>query len=171
MKVLSFVLSLVLVGALLFADEKTAVPKSTPGFEKLKTLTGEWSGKTKDGSAVGVSYKVVSNGTAIMEMLSMAKEGEADMVTVYHPDGDNLIMTHYCSANNQPRMKALPVSGEIKTLTFSFLDATNLSGPDAGHMHRLAVNFQDKDHFTQEWTWREKGKDAFTEVFKFERKK
>jgi hypothetical protein len=171
MKVISFVLSLVLMGAILFAEEKAGAPKTSPGFEKLKTLVGEWDAKTKDGQPVQASYKVVSNGTALMEMLSMSKPDEVDMVTVYHPDGDNLVLTHYCSANNQPRMKALPVSGEVKTLTFSFLDATNLSGPGAGHMHRLAVNFQDKDHFIQEWTWHEKGKDAFTEVFKFERKK
>jgi hypothetical protein len=171
MKVLSIALSLFLASAVLLAEEKGTVQKNSPGFEKLKALAGEWSGKAKDGTAVGLSYRVVSNGTAVMEMLNMDKEGEADMITVYHPDGDNLMMTHYCSANNQPRMKAEPVSGEVKALTFSYLDATNLTGPEAGHMHRLAVIFQDKDHFTQEWTWREKGKDAFTEVFKFERKK
>jgi len=170
MKALSFVLSSVLMGALLFAEEKPSVPKLSPGFEKLKTLTGEWSAKTEDGQPVRVSYKVVSNGSAVMEMLSMGK-GEGDMVTVYHLNGDNLMLTHYCSAQNQPRMRAEPVTGEVKSLTFSFLDATNLVGPDAGHMNRLAVNFLDKGHFTQEWTWRENGKDAHTAVFQFERKK
>lgn len=170
MKVLSFVLSLVLMGALLFADEKAAAPKSTPEFEKLKTLAGEWSAKTKDGQPVRVSYQLVSNGSALIEMLSMGK-GEGDMVTVYHLDGNNLMMTHYCSANNQPRMKAQPASGEVKTLTFSYLDATNLAPPDSGHMHRLVVTFQDKKHMTQDWTWREYGKDAYTETFQYERKK
>ena len=170
MKVLSFVLSLVLMGTMLFAEEKAGAPKNSPGFEKLKTLAGEWSGKTKDGKPVRVSYKVVSDGSALMEMLSMGK-GEGDMVTVYHLDGENLMLTHYCSAHNQPRMKAEPASGEIKALDFVFLDATNLPSPDSGHMHRLVVTFQDKDHMTQEWTWRDKGKDAFTEAFQYERKK
>ena len=170
MKVLSIVLGWLLAGAMLFADEKAAVPKSTPEFEKLKTLAGEWSAKTKDGQPVRVSYKLVSNGSSLIEMLSMGK-GEGDMVTVYHLDGDKLMMTHYCSANNQPRMKAQPVSGEVKSLTFSFLDATNLAPPDSGHMHRLVVAFQDKNHMTQDWTWREYGKDAYTETFRYERKK
>ena len=169
MKVLSIAWGLLLAGALLFAEEKGTTQKNSPGFERLKTLTGEWSAKTKDGKPVRVSYKVVSNGSALMEMLSMDK-GEGDMVTVYHQDGDNLMLTHYCSANNQPRMKALPVSGEVKTLTFSFLDATNLAAPDSGHMHRLVVTFLDKNHMTQDWTWREYGKDTFTETFAYRRK-
>jgi len=170
MKVLSFVLSLVLMGAMLFAEEKAKAPKTSPEFEKLKTLAGEWSAKTKDGQPVGVFYKIVSNGSALMETLNMGKD-EGTMITVYHLDGDNLMMTHYCSANNQPRMKAEPASGEVKSLAFSFLDATNLTAPDSGHMHRLVVTFQDKKHMTQDWTWREYGKDAYTETFRYERKK
>ena len=171
MKVLSFVLSLVLMGALLFADEKAVAPKTSPGFEKLKTLAGEWSGKTQEGKPVSISYKVVSNGSAIMEMLNMSEEGEGDMVTMYHQDGDKLMMTHYCGAQNQPRMKAAPATGDVKSLNFSFVDATNLPSANAGHMHHLVVAFQDNDHFTQSWTWREKGKDVHEAVFQFERKK
>lgn len=170
MKVLSGLVGLVFIGSLLFAQEKTSAPKTSTGFDKLKTLVGDWSAKTEDGKPVQVSYKLVSNGSALMEMLNMENHTE-EMITMYHPDGDKLMMTHYCSANNQPRMKAEPVTGEIKSLTFNFVDATNLNSPDDGHMHRLAVIFQDPDHFTQEWTWREKGKDARTAVFKFERKK
>ena len=29
-----------------------------------------------------------------------------DMISMFHVDGDRLLMTHYCSAGNQPRMKA-----------------------------------------------------------------
>ncbi len=170
MKVLSILLSLVLMGSMLVADEKPAVPKSTPGFEKLKSLTGEWQAKTKDGQSVKTSYKLVSNGSALMETLEMGKKGEGTMVTVYHLDGNKLMMTHYCSANNQPRMKAQPAAGEIKSLAFSYVDATNLAPPDSGHMHKLVITFQDDKHMTQEWTWREYGKDAYTEVFEYKRK-
>jgi len=171
MKVLTVVLSLVLMGAMLLAQEKPKAPKSSPAFEKLKTLTGEWEAKTEDGQTVKTSYKLVSNGSAVMETLDMGKKGEGTMVTVYHLDGDQLMMTHYCSANNQPRMKAQPASGEINSLAFSYLDATNLAPPDSGHMHRLVFTFQDKKHMSQDWTWREYGKDAYTETFQYERKK
>lgn len=137
-------------------------------FEKLKTLVGEWEGKTAKGEPVRVSYKLVSAGTCLMETLNPAKD--VDMVTMYHLDGNDLKMTHYCAANNQPRMQAEPASGEIKQLAFSFLDATNLTSPGEGHMHKLLIRFEDGDHFTQEWTWREGDKDAEPEVFHFTRK-
>ena len=92
------------------------------------------------------------------------------MVTMYHPDGDHLMMTHYCSAHNQPRMRSQTVAVESKNITFDFVDVTNLSAPDAGHMSKLVVTFGDKDHFTQEWTWREKEKEKTVGIH-FERNK
>jgi len=86
------------------------------------------------------------------------------MVTVYHSDGNRLRVTHYCAGNNQPRMRAEPAGSDAKELTFNFVDATNLAGPTAGHMHRLVVAFSDKNHLTQKWTWRENGREN-TEVF------
>jgi hypothetical protein len=38
-----------------------------------------------------------------------------------------------------------------------------------GHMTGLTVKMPDKDHFTQEWTYEEKGK-ATTNLFRFTRK-
>jgi len=54
---------------------------------------------------------------------------------------------------------------------FKFLDATNLSSPDAGHMRDLVVTLVDKNHLTQQWTWHEKGNEDKWDVFKFSRKK
>lgn len=164
------ILTVLLSCSLLLAAGEQSEQKVNPGFEKLKSLVGDWQCKTKDGQSVEVSYKIISAGTGLMETMSHA-ENEAAMVTIYHLDGDNLMMTHYCSANNQPRMRAKLFTGKDKSLTFSYIDATNLVSSDAGHMHKLVVNFQDKDHFTQEWTWREKGKDGAPEVFRYERKK
>jgi hypothetical protein len=142
--------------------------KDLPGFAKMSSLVGEWKGTSMDKKPATVTYTLVSDNSALMEKLAMV--GESEMVTMYHPDGDHLMMTHYCSAHNQPRMRAQAVSGDIKNITFDFLDATNLSSPDAGHMRKLVVTFADKDHFTQEWTWTQQGKEK-TEVFNFERVK
>jgi hypothetical protein len=84
---------------------------------------------------------------------------EPSMATIYHLDGDKLVMTHYCSIGNQPRMLAQVPAGEIKNLSFTFVDATNLAKPSDGHMRYLTLTFQDKDHLTQVWTWRQDGKD------------
>jgi hypothetical protein len=92
------------------------------------------------------------------------------MVTVYYPDGDRLMMTHYCSLHNQPRMRADAPAADGRKLLFDFVDATNLSSPDAMHMHKLVVNLEDKDHLVQEWTWKSGEKEG-TEVFRLERMK
>ncbi|MBI4831692.1 MAG: hypothetical protein HY801_09100 [Candidatus Lindowbacteria bacterium] len=138
-----------------------------PAFKKMKSLVGEWQGKSTDGKSANVSYALVSDSSALMEVLSVA--GEPQMVTMYHPDGDRLMMTHYCSAHNQPRMRS-QAGLEGNKIAFDFMDATNLSSPDAGHMRKLVVTFEDNDHFTQDWTWREKGNEG-THSFRLERKK
>ena len=156
--------------AVLALSTAYAVPQSKPasGLDLLKTLVGEWDGKAENGKGVHASYKVVSAGSALLETLR-GTEGE-EMVTLYHADGNRLMLTHYCAANNQPRMRTEPVTGPTNQLTFSFVDVANVSSLEAGHMHRLVVILEDKDHFTQKWTWREKGREQ-TEVFHFTRAK
>jgi hypothetical protein len=135
-----------------------AQSRAADGFAKLKTLVGEWEGKTSDGSSRTVRFEIVSGGTAVLETL---KAGENEtMVTLYHQDGARLMATHYCSAGNQPRMVATAPAGEIKTLKFSFAGVTNLASPKAGHMRSLTISFADADHFSQTWTYRENGKDT-----------
>lgn len=148
-----------------------ADPATSPAWEKLKSLVGEWDGTVSHGSEtmpVTISYTLVSSGTALMERLS-TPDG-ADMVTMYHPDGSRILMTHYCAGGNQPRMRAPASKGDVDRLAFSFVDATNLPDPKLEHMRSLVVRFDDADHFTQEWTHRKAGKDE-TGVFKYTRKK
>ena len=71
------------------------------GFEKLKTLVGTWESPMEGGKSFTVTYRLVSNGTVLME-----ESGMEEMVTMYHPDGDSVMLTHYCAGNNQPRMRA-----------------------------------------------------------------
>lgn len=167
MKKLTWLFLCLLVFALC-ARPAAAQTSTNPGFDKMKTLVGEWEGKTENGKVVQVSYRLASNGTAVLEALHPPDEPE--MVTLYTADGDRVAVTHYCSANNQPRMQTAPMSSSPQKLDFSFVSATNLAGPTAGHMHRLVVTLEDNDHLTQSWTWRENGKDK-VETFHFSRKK
>jgi hypothetical protein len=127
------------------------------GFDKLKTLAGEWQGTSSGNTPVRVSYQLTSGGSALMETIRAGNEGE--MLTVYHRDGDSLLMTHYCMAQNQPRMRARPKTAEIRELEFDFVDVSNLSKPDAGHMRGLLLTFEDANHITAKWTWKEKGQE------------
>jgi len=93
-----------------------------------------------------------------------------DMVSMYYVDGDQLLMTRFCPTNNQPRMKAV-ISADLNTVTFDFLDATNLPSPQAGHMHRAIFLFSaDPGHYSEEWTWKQEGKDTKM-YFEMQRKK
>ncbi len=163
-----FLKSLAIILVVLASSVGMCFAKTIPEFESMKSLVGEWRGTSMNGKPATVTYTLVSDNSALMEGLVMG--GESEMVTMYHPDGDHLMMTHYCSAHNQPRMRSQTVPVGSKSITFDFVDVTNLSAPDAGHMRKLVVTFGDKDHFTQEWTWREKGKEN-TVVIHFERKK
>jgi len=148
------------------ADPTTTQANPNYGFAKIKALVGAWQGTSKDGKTVKATYTLVADGSAVMETLEPGTE--SPMITMYHPDGSRVMMTHYCSAHNQPRMRAEAPAADPKTLTFSFLDATNLSSPAEGHMDRLVVSFVDPDHFAQEWTFKAKGQTQ-VDTFSFQR--
>ena len=163
---LSILLSLAVIT--LSANSVLAQSQAAAGFDRLKLLVGEWQGETPDGQPLTVSYEILSGGSALMETRPPAKE--PSMVSVFHLDGDQLMMTHYCSVGNQPRMRADVPAGEIENLSFTFVDMTNLAKPSDGHMRNLTFSFQDNDHVTQVWTWRQDGKDT-PSTFNLERKK
>src|SRR5438132_1450510 len=123
---------------------KTAAPH--PGLERLKKLAGTWvaadpAGKPTD-QVVSV-VKVTAAGTAVHETLFPGQPQE--MVSVYHRDGADLVMTHYCALGNQPRMKADPASPPNQ-IRFQFAGGTNLDPAKDMHMHEGTLTFVDADH-------------------------
>jgi hypothetical protein len=144
--------------------QTTSTTDAQRAFTTIKSLPGTWEGKTAEGP-VQVTFKVISDGSAVMSEI----HGHGDMVTMFHLDGPNrLLMTHYCSSGNQPRMQA-SVSPDGKTLTFKFVDATNLATPDAAHMQSMILTILDDGHHTEEWTFADHGKEM-KEVFDLRRK-
>jgi hypothetical protein len=117
-----------------------------PTFEKIKKLAGTWVEADKDGKPtdkVVSVVKVTGGGSAVVETLFPGQPHE--MVSVYHLDGKDVVMTHYCVLGNQPRMKADPKSpeGQIRWL---FTGGTNLDVNKDKHMHEATVTFVDDDH-------------------------
>ena len=140
--------SLVVLLAALAAHAQSGAQQS---FESIKALAGNWEGKSTMSDSVQVSYRVTAGGSAVMsEILSSMKGESHDMITMFNLDGDRLLMTHYCAAGNQPRMKA-SASPDGKTVTFDFVDATNLTAAQPGHMQRVIFTFVDATHHTEEW--------------------
>lgn len=145
-----------------------AQAKPASGFDTLKTLVGTWEATSQGGEVFTSSIRLVSNGTALEETFQNSEANQ--MVTLYVPDGSKVAMTHYCSAGNQPRMETVALTGDAKTFEFNFTGITNLKAPEAGHMKHLVIEVADKDHFTERWTWHEKG-DEKVEALHFTRKK
>jgi hypothetical protein len=148
----------------LIAQEHHPKPIANAAFDRLATLAGNWKGKYTgpEGSFEGMaSFRVVSAGSAIM--LSMDEHNQdTEMITMFNPDGHSaLVATHYCSGQNQPRMKMAGIT-DPNVLVFDFLDGTNLQG---GHMKKLVLTIIDADHHTQVWTYDEgNGKESTAKV-------
>ncbi len=51
------------------------------------------------------------------------------------------------------------VAPDGKSISFAFLDATNMKSPDDPHISRVRFDLQDKNHVTQVWGWSDKGKE------------
>ena len=142
-----------------------AAPPSA-SWDAMKALVGEWS-STVEGRPVSVRYRLVANGTALMETL---ESGHADtMITMYAPDGATILATHYCSAGNQPRMRA-DASKAGKSLDFQFVDVSNAKASSSDVMQRLVVTFVDANHFHQQWTSRGADGKEHTSLFQYTRR-
>jgi hypothetical protein len=143
-----------------------AQSEAQKAFDTIKTMPGTWEQKSADGHTLEVTFKVVSGGSAVMSEI----QGHGDdMISMINLDGPNrLLLTHYCGAGNQPRMQAV-VSPDGKTITFDYVDATNLSSAEAGHMQKMVLTLVDNNHHTEEWTFVDHGKEH-KEVFDLRRK-
>jgi hypothetical protein len=161
-------IGLLLTVLILFAVVPRAIPSGTEAsaFDQLKGLVGEWEGTSREGP-VKITYTLVSNSTALMERLQRANEPE--MITMYSLDGDHILVTHYCSAGNQPQMKSEAMKGKAQKYSFTLVRVSGLKSDDEGHMIGLVLTILDKDHLTQEWTYSEKGKTS-VDLFQYKRK-
>ena len=73
------------------------------------------------------------------------------MVSVYHLDGDELRMTHYCAAGNQPRLKLDRAKSRPDHLIFAFDGGSNLDPKKDMHIHGLEITFHEDGRVTSAW--------------------
>jgi hypothetical protein len=128
------------------ADAPAATAAKNPGLERLKKLAGTWVEADKDGKPtdkVVSIVKVTAAGSAVHETLFPGQPME--MVSVYHLDKGDLVMTHYCALGNQPRMKADPASPKNQ-IVWKFVGGANLDPAKDMHMHSGTLTFVDDDH-------------------------
>ncbi len=131
---------------------ETPTTSAAAALAKIRGLAGEWSGTYEwsgaqtGGGTLTVQYSLTARGSAVTETL--IQESEPTMMSVYHLDGGDLRMTHYCGARNQPRLKASRIDPDRGEIDFAFVDVTNLASPTAGHVHGAHLRMPDPDHLT-----------------------
>lgn len=116
-------------------------------FETFKGLRGKWaiqsSGKTL---AFEMTYEVASNGSIVTEQFG--KE-----LSVIYPDGQNVLMTHFCNRGNQPRLR-LKANDRHDVFEFEMFDITNLKSADAPHVQRIVYRITDKNRIELQILWK-----------------
>ena len=148
------------------AAAKPAVPNK---LDAIKKLAGDWVQVGEDGKPtdkVVSTYRLTAGGSAVEETMFAGTHHE--MITIYHMDGDDLVLTHYCVTGNQPRMKAEKQAGN--TLVFKCAGGTNMKSENDEHMHRATIIFKDDDHIQAAWEEFKDGKNVMTASFNLARK-
>ena len=165
-RIISFILPLFAVAIVTLAiaqPQPTTKPKelttSQKQFNKLKMLIGDWvmlDENNQPNKEIASRYSLTAGGSAILEIDFPGSEHE--MVTLYHLDGDDLVLKHYCIMNNQPEMKAVK-SANLDKITFKCTGhGTNMKSENDAHMHQGEFSIVDKNHVNSTWSMYAEGK-------------
>jgi hypothetical protein len=151
--------ALVLFGAGLAAAAPAEPAKpATAAFERFKALAGDWvaaeDGEMARKGDLVARYAVTAGGSAVVETVFPGQAHE--MVTVYHADGPDLVLTHFCMEGNQPRMRAKAAQGS--RFDFAFDGGTNIDPKRDRHMHSATMALLGADEIRTEWTELAEGK-------------
>ena len=157
-------LAFALLARIAVSTESGSGSDSAAALAKLRTLAGDWSGTVEwtgartDRGTMKVSYRLTGYGSAVVEDLSSEGGGGVPaMTSVYHQDGADLRVTHYCGAQNQPRLKASRMDVAAGAFDFAFVDATNLKTPDAPHVTGIELRLGDSEHMVLTFVFAESG--------------
>lgn len=154
----------------------TAAPTATsgqpgsPALDRFKALTGDWVAAEdgemfKKGDLVA-RYAVTAAGSAVVETIAPGTPHE--MVTVYHADGPDIVLTHYCIEGNQPRMRAKNPTGS--RFDFAFDGGTGIDPKKDRHMNSASLEFVGPNELRSVWTEIEAGKTVFVAKSRLVRK-
>jgi hypothetical protein len=124
-----------------------AIADSDAAFERFKSFKGRWAiqsgGKT---ITTVMTYDVGSKDSIVTEQFG--KE-----LTVIYRDGQDLRMTHFCNAGNQPRLR-LKQSESPGSYEFEMFDITNLRNPNEPHVQKIVYRVVDDKHLELEIVWK-----------------
>jgi hypothetical protein len=121
------------------ALSRVATAEQSPSdiaFERLKSLVGTWETVEKGSKRPGVAtYTLTGGGKVLLEVMG------GGMATAYHLDKGTLVLTHFCGAGNQPRMRVKTIENDGRHIVFEMYDITNHPNPDSYYSSALDVRF------------------------------
>jgi hypothetical protein len=146
-------------------------------FARLSALAGTWKAQVghaneaakkqehadQHPSESSVVYRLTGAGSALVETQFPGSDHE--MVSIYHLDGSDLRMTHYCAMGNQPRVKLDRAHSQPDHLVFVFDGGTNLDPGKDMHIHGLEITFHKDGKVTSTWEGYSDGKSAGKTAF------
>ncbi len=165
-------LSAVSVAPMSLAAPPQTQPKPHTLLTPFTELEGTWVGSADSDHEghmenIEVTYHTTAAGSAVVETLFGGTDHE--MVSIYHLDGEKLMMTHYCALGNQPRMNGIPTR-KPGLYSFTYVNGTSIQSEDEPHMHHVSFQFVDKDHIQTTWTMHTNGQPAGSTRLELRRK-
>jgi len=124
--------------------------------------TYSWTGARADKGEMKATYHVTGNGSALIEDLIMNEQPV--MTSAYHLDKDDLRMTHFCAAGNQPRLKASSIDLGANVFRLELVDITNLTAPDSPHVYGFTIRLVDPNHIQLEFAFQGHGKKSIEHI-------
>ncbi|MEQ1510858.1 MAG: hypothetical protein ABL909_10730 [Sphingopyxis sp.] len=109
-------------------------------FARLSVLVGEWKNAEMPESSLRIRFALTAGGTVLQE--SWFRGETLHSLTIYHRDGDKLVVTHYCPQGNQPM---LAQNQSNPTLRFTFRSATDLDATQESYLHDLSFDLTNLD--------------------------
>ena len=133
------------------SDHELPQSRSTPQFELLKQLEGDWLELDNNHQPTGQTahYRLTSGGSTLVETTFVGTPMET--ITIFFVDGQQLKLTHYGLLQNQPTMQA-KAAKQFNVVEFEFTEGTNITSSASPHMHRAKFTFLNQDHYQAEWT-------------------
>ena len=134
-----------------------ALGSSETAFETFRGFEGGWAIRSgRNSLPIQMTYEIGSKGSIVTEQFG--KE-----LSVFYRDGQSLLMTHFCNAGNQPRLR-LRENGQPGVFEFEMFDITNLQSADADHVERVIYRIIDDKTMYLEIVWKN-GKSEKTEKY------
>lgn len=150
-------------------DKAAAALDGRVAFAQLKTLAGDWEGNVVGQQGeYAVQYRVTSGGNAVIESLFSGTPHE--MVSVYFMNGEDLVLTHYCSAANQPRLRLDRQASSADELRFAFDGGTNFDPAKDSHVHAGRIRLLNAGQLDAEWEFFQNGQREHSGRFLLKRK-